>query len=130
MMDGLLTLFCSFCKIIAAYLPSRFQILIMDLITAFLQAFMIILAYEVGHYGKEANLDDSIDVATRNGEAAVEEDDTETDSDADSEGDALLDNNTRKLRLSLSLTIHSCLSELPSFQPPSFLLHQQKTGLY
>lgn len=38
------------------------QLFIFDLITAFLQIFLIILTYETGHYGNEADLDDGHDL--------------------------------------------------------------------
>lgn len=45
-----------------AYLPSKLQLFTVDVITTFLQLFLIILTYETGHYGSEADLDDSIPV--------------------------------------------------------------------
>lgn len=47
---------------IAAYLPSKLQLFTVDVTTTFLQLFLIILTYETGHYGSEADLDDSIPV--------------------------------------------------------------------
>lgn len=43
---------------LTAYIPNRFQLLCIDLATAFAQCLLVLLAYESDHYGQDAQLDD------------------------------------------------------------------------
>ncbi|CAA3032866.1 Hypothetical predicted protein [Olea europaea subsp. europaea] len=71
-----------------AHSPSRLQLIATDLVAISLQLLMIVLAYEVGHYGEGANFDDSSDAGLNEAdeECTAEDDEAGQGHSYDNEG--------------------------------------------